>query len=90
MGRPILVLLPRYTVDSRVLRTAAVAADWTVMRLATRRLPEPVDPNSLVFYGEPGFVDVPCSARPMTGQPCSRRPIANERCVGPAWARRAD
>ncbi|MFB4313521.1 ATP-grasp domain-containing protein [Actinomadura sp. 21ATH] len=55
---PTLVLSPRYTTDSRTLRTAAVAAGWGVERLGGWRVPDWLLGRDVVPYGEPLFVEV--------------------------------
>lgn len=55
---PTLLLTPRYTEDSRVLRKAAVAAGWDCVRLANWRIPDWVADRDLVFYGEPLLAEV--------------------------------
>jgi hypothetical protein len=58
LGMPTLVLSPRYTDDSRTLRTAAVAAGWGVERLGGWRAPGRLRDRDPVLYGEPLFVEV--------------------------------
>ncbi|XVQ09324.1 ATP-grasp domain-containing protein [Spirillospora sp. CA-255316] len=55
---PTLVLSPRYTADSRTLRTAAGAAGWGVERLGGWRAPGRLRGRDVVLYGEPLFVEV--------------------------------
>jgi hypothetical protein len=55
---PMLVLSPRYTADSRTLRTAAGAAGWGVERLGGWRAPGRLRSRDVVLYGEPLFVEV--------------------------------
>jgi hypothetical protein len=60
---PTLLLSPRYTSDSRQLRSAAERAGWSVVRLSTRAVPGFVKGRDLVFYGEPAFADVVATSR---------------------------
>jgi hypothetical protein len=60
---PTLVLSPRYTSDSRTLRSAAERAGWSVVRLSTRAVPSFVRGRDVVFYGEPAFADVVAASR---------------------------
>ncbi|MFI0351139.1 ATP-grasp domain-containing protein [Actinomadura sp. 9N407] len=55
---PMLVLSPRYTADSRTLRTAAVTAGWGVERLGGWRAPDRLRGRDVVLYGEPLFVEI--------------------------------
>ncbi len=55
MKQPTLFLSPRYTPDSRLMRDAAVAAGWQVVRLGTWTIPERVPPGPYVIYGETLF-----------------------------------
>src|SRR5262249_10339102 len=53
----------RYTSDSRLLRSAAERAGWSVVRLSARAVPNFVRGRDLVFYGEPAFADVVATSR---------------------------
>ncbi|MFC5750676.1 ATP-grasp domain-containing protein [Actinomadura rugatobispora] len=55
---PTLLLSPRYTADSRTLRTAAGVAGWGVERLGGWRAPGRLRDRDVVLYGEPLFVEV--------------------------------
>ncbi|MEU5884249.1 ATP-grasp domain-containing protein [Spirillospora sp. NPDC047279] len=55
---PTLVLSPRYTDDSKVLRAAAGAAGWKTERLGGWRAPGHLRGQDVVLYGEPTFVEV--------------------------------
>lgn len=57
---PMLILPPRYTDDTNLMRRAALAQGWGVERLTRWRLPEgwSVAPEACVFYGEPLFAAV--------------------------------
>lgn len=52
---PTLILSPRYSEDSIVLRRAAMALDWDVMRLPSWRVPEDFRPDEPVLHAEPLF-----------------------------------
>ena len=58
MATRVLVLSPRYTSDSRVIRNAALQAGWNVERLGNWRVPERLLGRDVVLYGEPLFVEV--------------------------------
>lgn len=60
---PTLLLSPRYSSDSRLLRAAAEREGWSVVRLGGRTVPGFVTARDLVFYGEPAFADVVADAR---------------------------
>jgi hypothetical protein len=60
---PTLLLSPRYSSDSRLLRTAAERAGWSAVRLSTRAIPGFVRGRDLVFYGEPAYADVVAASR---------------------------
>jgi hypothetical protein len=55
---PTLILSPRYTEDSAALREAAVAAGWKTFRLESWRVPDNLDVDDSVLYGEPYFAKV--------------------------------
>ncbi|MFD0683856.1 ATP-grasp domain-containing protein [Actinomadura fibrosa] len=55
---PTLVLSPRYTSDSKVLRSAAGLAGWRTERLSGWRAPERLRGEDVALYGEPTFVEV--------------------------------
>ncbi|MFE2958011.1 hypothetical protein [Nocardia tengchongensis] len=48
-----LILSPRYSEDSRVMRAAAISAGWNVLRLSGWRVPEDDVIETVAFYGEP-------------------------------------
>ena len=52
---PTLVLPPRYTHDTNLIRKAAIRAGWTVERLPNWRVPERLQDQDIVIYGEPLF-----------------------------------
>ena len=52
---PTLILSPRYSDDSIILRRAAIALGWDVARLASWRCPEDFEPEEPVLHGEPLF-----------------------------------
>src|SRR5271167_349646 len=52
---PTLILSPRYSDDSITLRRAAIALGWDVMRLASWRCPDDVEPVEPVLFAEPLF-----------------------------------
>lgn len=52
---PTLILAPRYSDDSITLRRAAIDLNWDVMRLASWRCPEEVEPDEPVLHAEPLF-----------------------------------
>ncbi|MGW2661374.1 ATP-grasp domain-containing protein [Nocardia tengchongensis] len=52
-----LILSPRYSEDSRVMRAAAISAGWNVLRLSGWRVPEDDVIDTVAFYGEPLFVE---------------------------------
>ena len=54
---PTLILSPRYSDDSIRLRRAAVALGWDVMRLASWRCPDDLEPEEPVLFAEPLFND---------------------------------
>jgi hypothetical protein len=61
-----LLLSPRYDPESKRVRAAAERSGWSVLRLATRRIPDtiPADPTDpLVFYGEPTFMSQVAATR---------------------------
>ncbi|MFC9964913.1 ATP-grasp domain-containing protein [Nocardia ignorata] len=51
-----LILSPRYSEDSRVMRAAAIRAGWNVVRLTNWRVPE--DTVATAIYGETMFAEV--------------------------------
>ncbi|MFI6868513.1 ATP-grasp domain-containing protein [Nocardia sp. NPDC050406] len=53
-----LILSPRYTDDSRIMRSAAVRAGWNVHRLGGWRAPEQLVGAEAAVYGEPLFAEV--------------------------------
>ena len=53
---PVLVLSPRYSHDSRLLRRAASQQGWHVLRLGSRDAPDHLAQRHLVFFGEYDFV----------------------------------
>ena len=55
---PTLILSPRYTADSRLVRAAAERAGWQVVRLPGWRVPDWLPRQDLAFYGAPLFADV--------------------------------
>ncbi|MFB4299806.1 ATP-grasp domain-containing protein [Actinomadura sp. NTSP31] len=55
---PTLVLSPRYTEDSKVLRVAAGRAGWKAERLGGWRAPARLRRQDVALYGEPTFVEV--------------------------------
>lgn len=55
MKQPTLFLSPRYTPDSRLMRDAAVAAGWQVVRMTSWTVPEPLPAPPVVVYGETLF-----------------------------------
>lgn len=55
---PILVLSPRYTEDSRVLRRAALQLGWHAERLGGWDVPERLFQHTLVFSGEFAYMQV--------------------------------
>src|SRR5215472_3199578 len=55
---PVLVLSPRYSEDSRVLRRAALQLGWHVERLGSWEVPERLLQCKLVFSGEMGYTQV--------------------------------
>ncbi|GCE16684.1 ATP-grasp domain-containing protein [Dictyobacter kobayashii] len=55
---PILVLSPRYSEDSRVLRRAALQVGWHVERLGGWDVPERLFLRKLIFSGEIGYTPV--------------------------------
>lgn len=55
---PLLVLSPRYTSDSKVLRAAAGRLGWKTERLGGWRAPAHMRAQDAVLYGEPTFVEV--------------------------------
>jgi len=55
---PVLVLSPRYSADSRVLRRAAYQAGWHVERLGGWQAPERLSGRKLIFAGELSFMKV--------------------------------
>jgi hypothetical protein len=55
---PTLVLSPRYTEDSKVLRLAAGRAGWKAERLGGWRAPAHLRGQDVALYGEPTFVEV--------------------------------
>ncbi len=61
---PTLLLTPRYTTDSRLLRQAAHHAGWDTFRLQEWRVPVDLAERELVFYGEPLLVDVIAESLP--------------------------
>ncbi|HEY4387390.1 MAG TPA: ATP-grasp domain-containing protein, partial [Ktedonobacteraceae bacterium] len=58
MSTPILILSPRTTPDSIIMRNAALLAGWDVERLHIWRLPHRLYDRELVLYGEPLFAEV--------------------------------
>ncbi|MFD7843425.1 hypothetical protein ACFV4K_10890 [Nocardia sp. NPDC059764] len=50
---PTLILPPRYSEDSRVMRAAAISAGWNVLRLSGWRVGEGDVSGPVAFYGEP-------------------------------------
>jgi hypothetical protein len=61
---PTLLLTPRYTTDSRLLRLAAHHAGWDTFRLQEWRVPAELALGELVFYGEPLLADVIAESLP--------------------------
>ncbi|TDD29489.1 DUF4343 domain-containing protein [Actinomadura sp. KC06] len=55
---PLLVLSPRYTSDSKVLRAASGRVGWKAERLGGWRAPGRLRGQDVVLYGEPTFVEV--------------------------------
>ena len=55
---PTLILSPRYSDGSIIMRRAAIALGWDVMRLSGWRPPEDFAPEDPVLYAEPWFNDV--------------------------------
>jgi hypothetical protein len=55
---PILLLSPRYSSDSRILRQAALQAGWHVERLGDWSVPERLRGRKLIFSGEPSYMKV--------------------------------
>ncbi|WP_433475641.1 ATP-grasp domain-containing protein [Spirillospora sp. CA-142024] len=55
---PLLVLSPRYTSDSKVLRAAAGRLGWKTERLGGWRAPARMRGQDVALYGEPTFVEV--------------------------------
>lgn len=55
---PVLVLSPRYSEDSRLLRRAALQLGWHVERLGGWEVPERLLPRKLIFSGELGYIQV--------------------------------
>ncbi|GAA0267518.1 hypothetical protein GCM10009527_074730 [Actinomadura nitritigenes] len=55
---PTLVLSPRYSEDSKVLRLAAGRAGWKAERLGGWRAPARLRGQDVALYGEPTFVEV--------------------------------
>ncbi|MEV6073332.1 ATP-grasp domain-containing protein [Nocardia sp. NPDC052001] len=53
-----LILSPRYSDDSRVMRAAAIRAGWNVLRLGGWRVPEGEIGSVGALYGEPLFAEV--------------------------------
>ncbi|MFF2554601.1 ATP-grasp domain-containing protein [Nocardia sp. NPDC058058] len=53
-----LILSPRYSEDSRVMRAAAIRAGWNVLRLSGWRVPEDETDSVGAIYGEPSFAEV--------------------------------
>ncbi|MCA2205743.1 ATP-grasp domain-containing protein [Nocardia rosealba] len=51
-----LILSPRYSEDSRVMRAAAIRAGWNVVRLTNWRVPD--DTAATAIYGETMFAEV--------------------------------
>jgi hypothetical protein len=55
---PLLVLSPRYTSDSKILRAAAGRLGWKAERSGGWRAPAHMRGQDVVLYGEPTFVEV--------------------------------
>ncbi|MDB4778349.1 ATP-grasp domain-containing protein [bacterium] len=55
---PTLILPPRFTDDTNLVRKAAIHAGWKVERLPSWRVPEDLVGPDLVLYGEPLFAAV--------------------------------
>ncbi|MGV9677346.1 ATP-grasp domain-containing protein [Nocardia sp. NPDC003482] len=55
---PTLILSPRYSDDSRRMRTAAITAGWDVLRLTSWRIPEDEPTAPTALYGEPLFAEM--------------------------------
>jgi ATP-grasp domain, R2K clade family 2 len=55
---PVLVLSPRYSEDSRVLRSTALQLGWHVERLGNWDVPERLFQRTLIFSGEIGYLPV--------------------------------
>ncbi len=55
---PILILPPRFTDDTNLVRKAAIQAGWKVERLPNWRVPKNLVGPGLVLYGEPLFAAV--------------------------------
>jgi hypothetical protein len=55
---PVLILSPRYTEDSRILRRAALQLGWHVERLGGWDVPERLLERKLIFSGEFGYMPV--------------------------------
>ncbi|MFR9752464.1 ATP-grasp domain-containing protein [Nocardia sp. 004] len=53
-----LILSPRYSPDSRTMRSAALRSGWNVLRLPNWRAPEDKAPEVTAVYGEPLFAKV--------------------------------
>lgn len=52
---PTLILPPRYTHDTNLIRKAAIRAGWSVERLPNWRVPDTLKSQDIVLYGEPLF-----------------------------------
>lgn len=59
---PTLILPPRFTDDTNLVRKAAASVGWTVERLSNWRVPGHIDGPELVLYGEPLFAAVVANA----------------------------
>lgn len=55
---PTLILPPRYTDDTNLVRKAAIDAGWAIERFSGWRVPEHISGPDLVLYGEPLFAAV--------------------------------
>lgn len=61
----LLLLTPRYTSDSRLMRLAAYEAGWETLRLGDWRVPsELAERDDLAFYGEPLLAEVIAESLP--------------------------
>jgi hypothetical protein len=55
---PVLVLPPRYTLDTIAIGNAAAAVGWSIERLPTWRVPDWLKGQDVALYGEPLFAAV--------------------------------